>query len=154
MQAAIVVKKIKLNQLSYLIKRESENNTIIVFSQEENRMNTNNGYSICSVYDLWNYKGENIIATDIDSCRIILKNPSVKKFFFYVWDLEWLRLNDFDYESLYNIYGNEDIVLVARSHRHASAIQNCWNRKSLVVENFNIKEILGEINDPVIRIPY
>ena len=141
MEVAIVVNKIRFSQLSYLLTKQSDENDLIIFSQNEYTTNANNGFSICMAYDFWNYKGKNIIATDIDSCRLILKNPSVKSFYFYVWDLEWMRLQSFNYEDIQQIYGNNKIKLVARSNRHALAIEQAWNKKCSVVEDFKINEI-------------
>jgi hypothetical protein len=102
------------------------------------------------MYDFWNYKGKNIVATDIESCKLILKNPSVKSFYFYVWDLEWMRLKSFDYEDIQQIYGNSKIKLIARSDRHALAIEQAWNKKCLVVEDFKLSEIFrSDKNEPV-----
>ena len=151
MEVAIVVNSIKTNnQLSYLLTKESKKNDIIVFSQNEYTINTNNGFSICMSYDFWNYKGKNVIATDIDSCKLILKNPSIKNFFFYIWDLEWLRLKSFDYEDLNYIYNNNKINLVARSERHSLAVQHAWNKKCSVVEDLDVKKIIrSHDNEPI-----
>ncbi|NBQ16684.1 hypothetical protein EBU24_00010 [bacterium] len=150
MEIAIVVNKIRFSQLSYLLTKQSEDNDLVVFSQNDYTINANNGFSIFMMYDFWNYKGKNIVATDIDSCRLILKNPSVKSFYFYVWDLEWMRLPPFDYEEIQKIYGNKKIKLIARSNRHAIAIEQAWNKKCLIVEDFNLNEIFkGEKSESV-----
>lgn len=150
MEIAIVVNKIRFSQLSYLLTKQSYDNDLVVFSQNDYTINANNGFSIFMMYDFWNYKGKNIVATDINSCKLILKNPSVKSFYFYVWDLEWMRLQSFDYEDIQQIYGNSKIKLIARSDRHALAIEQAWNKKCLIVEDFKLSEIFrSDKNEPV-----
>ena len=57
-----------------------------------------------------------------------------------------MRLESFDYEDMSNVYRNEKSTLVSRSERHALAIEQAWNKKSLVVEDFNIDKIIGDKN--------
>ena len=113
-------------------------------------MNLNNGFSVLSAFEFLNYKGKNVIATDTESCKIVFSNPAIEKFYFYVWDLEWIRFESFDYEDIQQIYGNSKIKLVARSDRHALAIEQAWNKKCLVVEDFKLSEIFrSDKNEPV-----
>lgn len=146
MELAIVVNNLSVSQLSYLISKQAKKNNIIVFSKEIYAMNLNNGFSVLSAFEFLNYKGKNVIATDTESCKIVFSNPAIEKFYFYVWDLEWMRLESFDYEDMSNVYRNKKSTLVSRSERHALAIEQAWNKKSLVVEDFNIDKIIGDKN--------
>lgn len=142
MELAIVVNDVNISQLAYLISLHAKNKNIVVFSLENYTMNLNNGYSIFSAFDFLNYKGKNVIATDINSCNVVFTNPSIESFYFYVWDLEWMRLGLFDYEIISNVYRNDKVKLVCRSERHALAIDQAWNKKPLIIEDFNIDKIL------------
>jgi hypothetical protein len=145
-ELAIVVNNLSIGQLSYLISKQAKNRSIIVFSKESYTMNLNNGFSVLSAFEFLNYKGKNVVATDIESCKVVISNPAIEKFYFYVWDLEWMRLESFDYEDMSNVYRNEKSILVSRSERHALAIEQAWNKKSLIIEDFDIDKIIGDKN--------
>ena len=57
-----------------------------------------------------------------------------------------MRLESFDYEDMSNVYRNEKSILVSRSERHALAIKQAWNKKSLIIEDFDIDKIIGDKN--------
>jgi hypothetical protein len=57
-----------------------------------------------------------------------------------------MRLESFDYEDMSNVYRNEKSILVSRSERHALAIEQAWNKKSLIIEDFDIDKIIGDKN--------
>jgi len=145
-ELAIVVNNLSVGQLSYLISKHAKNKSVIVFSKESYTMNLNNGFAVMSAFEFLNYKGKNVIATDIESCKIVISNLAIENFYFYVWDLEWMRLESFDYEDMSNIYRNKKVTLISRSERHALAIEQAWNKKSLVIEDFDIDKIIGDIN--------
>jgi len=148
MEAAIVVDNIKKDQLLFDITNQSKIHDIVIYSDKEDCSNFNFGFSILSNYDLWNSKTDNIIVTSINSCLKALNNPKLKKIFFYVWDLEWLR-EIYNYEFISNIYLNKKVELVARSEDHALFIEKTWNILPRISHNFDIIKIIGEQNEKI-----
>lgn len=95
--------------------------------------------------EAWGYNGP-LIATDLTTARKLIKFPGTKNKYFYVWDLEWLRLRRKNFTELYNIYGSKKLKLLARSASHAQLIANCWNREvPTIVDDFNINKIIETV---------
>ncbi len=83
-----------------------------------------------------------IIATSLLTADKILKFPGPKRKLFYVWDLEWLRINDKSYSTLRSIYANQKLAIIARSQEHKRVLEECWNiNVAHVVDDFNIEAI-------------
>ena len=72
----------------------------------------------------------------------------VEEKYFYIWDLDWHRQNGRDFEYTIQAYNNPQLNLIARSSSHAKAIKNYCNRDVCgVVDNFNIDQLMGVINN-------
>jgi len=100
-------------------------------------------FASMQLVEAYGYDGT-IIATTLLTADKVLKFPGPKRKLFYVWDLEWLRIQDKHYSTLKSIYANPNIALIARSKEHQRAIEDCWNRNvSYVVDDFNIEAIVG-----------
>jgi hypothetical protein len=86
--------------------------------------------------EAWGFDGV-LLATTLSTAEKILRCPSAKKRFFYVWDLEWLRPSRKEYRAFQAIYGDPRMELIARCPDHAAAIEAAWNRRPVVVaDNF------------------
>jgi hypothetical protein len=97
----------------------------------------NNNFAISDLFWSYTFRGH-LIATNLNTAEKILHMPCLSKTF-YVWDLEWLRLQRFQYEHLSEIYGNKKLKLVARSQEHADLIEDSWNCKVYsVIEDFKL----------------
>lgn len=82
-----------------------------------------------------------LIATNLSTASKILNFPASPKKFFYVYDLEWTRLHQKDFRALYEIYGNPELTLLARSTEHAKVISDAWNRQATVINDFDFERI-------------
>lgn len=148
MEIAIVVNKIKKDQMLFDIKNQSLKHDIIVYTNKECYLNQNFGFSILTYYDIWNSNAKYHIATCLNSASILLDNPKIKNIYFYVWDLEWHR-NIFDYDKIKNIYCNKKITLIARSDCHAKIIYDAWNIVPNISYDFDIDSIVEKENEKV-----
>ena len=75
------------------------------------------------------------------NCVKTLKNmPSTNKKYFYVWDLEWLYINQ-AYEENVKIYQDDSIELIARSKPHYDLLSKCWKNPVGIVEDFNYEQL-------------
>jgi hypothetical protein len=77
--------------------------------------------------------GGMIVTTNVENTRMInrIANRKRIKLVFYVWDLEWLRLNKQSYLYNYETYNMPD-VLVVRSKEHVGPLHNYCNRQPIV----------------------
>ena len=75
--------------------------------------------------EAFGYNGTTV-ATSLATAQKFLSFPAIRKRFFSVWDLEWIR-RPADYFALRAIYANPLHQLIARSEEHAKAIENAWN---------------------------
>ena len=95
--------------------------------------------------DIWGYDAP-VIATDLASAKTLLSASGPTEKLFYVWDLEWLRLPDYNHEELSKIYNNDDIKLIARSDRHYMLIKECWKEPEFVMPDFSPNALMGIVN--------
>lgn len=87
--------------------------------------------------------GGPIIATSLSTLDKMLTFPYSKEKYFYVWDLEWIRLQNKQYKPLCNLYRNPNVQLIARSEEHADIIDECWNvRPKLIMGDFSWKKLI------------
>jgi hypothetical protein len=82
-----------------------------------------------------------IIATNLSTAQKLLKITGPTRRLFYVWDLEWLRIQQKDFRSLYNVYGDQRLQLITRGDSHRIAIRNAWGRDSAIVEDFDMAKL-------------
>ena len=98
------------------------------------------------VEEAWGFDAP-VVATNLSLANKLLKIGGPTKKYFYLWDLEWMRLKEKHFESLQHIYRNPLLKLLARSKSHAQVIESCWNRQiDGIVDNCDINTIL-EITD-------
>jgi hypothetical protein len=85
-----------------------------------------------------------IITTTIDTTSMAIAHNGNKdnRIIFYVWDLEWLRKNKNIYLYNYNAMVKAH-KLIARSNKHAKAIENyCGRKVDSIMSEFNISELI------------
>jgi hypothetical protein len=92
--------------------------------------------------EAWEYDGL-VVATSLSTAEKALIFPAPKRRLFYVWDMEWMRAGDRDFDYFQSIYGNPKLDLIARSDTYAKIIERCWNRPvKAVVENCDVGELI------------
>lgn len=139
----ILVDKIDASQQSfYLIKNinkicEDPFLDIIVFYKEWILPPVTPHFAVMNEKQAWSYDAP-IFATSLVTAEKLLSFPVPTKKFFYIWDLEWIDLENYSYNNVYNIYCNPGLELIARSDYHKEIIEKVWNRKvHAVIEDFN-----------------
>lgn len=97
--------------------------------------------------EIWGYDG-NVMATNLKTAKSLIDVTGPNKKYFYIWDLEWLRMRDFYYDDISDIYTSDELNLVVRSEHHYDLVSKCWKEPSLIMENFDAKtliDISGEV---------
>ena len=98
-------------------------------------------FAIMQIAEAWG-QHKPLIATSLSTAFKLISFPTVRKLF-YVWDLEWLRGKNRQYEQFADVYTHPELELVARSEAHADAIENAFNRKvNNIVSDFDIPKLM------------
>lgn len=100
-------------------------------------------FAILMEREFWGATGV-AISTNLATTEKLIKCPGPKKKFFYVWNLEWLNMQNPDYDKLSNLYNNDEIELIARSPYHAAVLESIWKKPAFIMEDFE-PEILKKI---------
>ena len=81
-----------------------------------------------------------LIATDIDTAKILKHTVGVNKKMFYIWDLEWIYQQKL-FQDFADVYLDDKIDLIARSQHHADIISKMWKPPTTIIEDFNYDQI-------------
>jgi len=147
LKLGLMVNNLGPNQLAYSACRnfntlQDTNVDGVLFFVEKQRRCMPTNFAVMQLFEAYEFTGS-LIATDINTAGKLIRFPSTDKKFFYVWDLEWIRMgNQKSYEQLRSIYGNPELKLLARSALHAKAISDVWDKPCEVVEDCNVKELI------------
>lgn len=99
-----------------------------------------------NLIDAYSWDGA-IISTSLSIARKVLEYPGPRHKFFYMWDLDWMRLPAKEYSKLFRIYNDASHRLIARSESHARKFQQLWGRTpEFCLEDFDaaaIKSLLS-----------
>ena len=91
------------------------------------------------VQEVWAFP-HSVIATSVETAKILLECPLPTKKFFYIWDLDWLYKNG-DFQEYRQIY--RELTPIVRCEEHAQVIRKCWLQQSVkVIEDFNHEQII------------
>lgn len=96
-------------------------------------------FALLSEYDAWSFDGI-CVSTDIDSTKTLIKCPSPKKKFFYVWDMEWTFDATSKFSDMNYVYNNPEIELICRSKFHYNIISKIWKPPKTIIEEYNYEQ--------------
>ena len=97
-------------------------------------------FAIMQAAEAFSFDGT-LIATNLNTASKLINFPSAEKKYFYVWDLDWMRMKNKSFDALQSIYGNKELSLIARSDEHKQAIENAWNAPvKNVISNFDMSK--------------
>jgi hypothetical protein len=120
---------------------------VIVFYENPSAPCLTTGFAIMQTTEAWSFSGP-LVASNLNLASKLIQFPGTKQKYFYVWDLEWVRMQTKNFSILSYIYRNPSLKLLARSREHARIIASCWNvPHPPIVENYNIDKIVEIIND-------
>jgi hypothetical protein len=150
MNIGIVVPHIGSSQISFYAIKEIhklahqgyEHDLVLFFEQLTPPLLQPQCATMC-VNELMSFKGI-LITTNIENTIMTLSrnSRSNNQIIFYVWDLDWMRPGKNNFLYNYRAF-SESTKVIARSQKHALAIENYSNRSpDKILENFNIKEMI------------
>ena len=153
MKAGILVNKIDGSQLGFsitnCINHISENMVnvdIVVFTQEPSAPPLTPLFAVMPETEVWGFDAP-VISTSLETASTLINATGPSKKYFYVWDLEWMRLDRYMHKELSKIYNNKKIELIARSKRHQLITGQCWRYPSHIMNDFNHKDLMRIINN-------
>ena len=153
MKAGILVDRIDSSQLSFnitncvnYISSNMVNIDIIVFTKEPSAPVLTPLFSIMPETEVWGFDAP-VISTSLETADTLLQATGPTQKYFYIWDLEWMRIQDFMHRDLSAIYNNENIELIARSKRHRDIINKCWKNPAHVMNDFDHKDLIKVIKN-------
>lgn len=88
----------------------------------------------------WGYDGT-LIATDISSAMILKECVRAKRKIFYIYDLEWMKLDVLIYRELCKIYKNPEIDLIVQNQEQYEIVSKCWKTPVGIVKEFDYDEL-------------
>lgn len=98
-------------------------------------------FAIMQAFEAWGYRGI-LIATSLSTASQMITFPVCKEKYFYVWDLEWIRMKEKYFKTLHSIYSNPKLKLIARSNSHKKIIEDCWNTPVVgIVDDFDLTQM-------------
>lgn len=149
-KAGILIDTISFQKGYFLIKNlnklclDTPKLDIIVFRTNYSILPTAPHFAIMQEKEAWDFDGK-IIAADFISAKKLINCPGPIKKYFYIYDLEWLNMVDFNYTDMVNIYQNDRLDLIARSESHAKIISNNWKNPVQIMADWQynvLKELL------------
>lgn len=127
--------------------QEKNNNTITVFYNDLQKFCIQPHFTVLHVVEGWGQDGVGI-ATSFTTLEKMIEFPRLNPKIYYMWDLDFLRLQPKYYDIGRNSICNPSIKLICRSLGHAALIKNNFNRKvDFVVDQFNFKGILEYLSE-------
>jgi hypothetical protein len=100
-------------------------------------------FACMNIHEAWSFDGT-LIATNLNTAQQLIRLTGTKKKFFYIWDLEWMRLSQQSrhFRSIRSVYANPQLKLLARGEDHKKVLEDCWNLKVYdIIEDFDIDKI-------------
>lgn len=142
----VIVNSLESSQLNYLTIQQgnalvAHGHDFVVFYENLFPAFLKPNFAVMNTSEIWKFRG-NLIATNLAHANQLIKVKNILKKYFYVYDLEWLRGHKNFVENI-RTYRNTELTLACRSEEHAKIIENYCNRKPLIVENFDIPQLLN-----------
>lgn len=142
----VLINNLGPNQLAYyLIKHgnkfvESGYNDLVAFFYEISPECAGLKFSAMNLSEAYNYNGI-LVATDTNSASRILEFPGTTNKFFYVWDLEWTKVPEKQFENLSVVYNNDKLPLIVRSQVHYDILKKIWKEPIGICEDANAEQL-------------
>ncbi len=142
-----VVNHLSINQISYelissankMLSHRDDVDVSIFWSSDGPRVVKPNFACYC-LYEVFGFTGHTV-ATSLQTASRILSypGPNQHKMYYYMMDLDWLRLPNKQFEQLRDVYLSPKLNLIARSQDHFNIISSVWKKPLGIVEDANVE---------------
>ena len=113
--------------------------TPTIFYHENGAVPFKPEFTMLQSSQIWGFTG-NMISVDYDTTRFMAECPTIKKKFFYVWNIEWTH-DIQSYNSNHIAYHNDEIELISRSTSHNGILTNTWKKPYAIMKDFNYETL-------------
>lgn len=147
-QAGILIDRMNLSQLGVKlsvalneIEVDYTDLDVILFNGTQETLPTIARFALMQQCEAWDLAAP-VMATSLNTAQMLLKMPCPTRKYFYVYNLEWIYLqNTPPYSALQSVYQNDDIELIARSDSHYDVLKRCWKEPIATIEDFDYKQL-------------
>lgn len=145
----ILLQNVGASQLSYLVIRNANDIgairpeiDVIAYYENLHKNCMPPNFAVMQIAEAWGQRGP-MIATTLSTAFKLIGFPADRKLF-YIWELEWIREGNKQYEMYADVYTHTDLELVARSQSHKRLIESTFNREvAHVVDDFDMQQLIG-----------
>lgn len=136
---AIVVNHINNSYFSHcLLKNLKETNDFCIFYSSLELTSFDVNAPLFNIDHIYNFKGK-VICCDKNLLPICKHAPLITDVYYYVWNLDWMHDENKKYKAMREIYQNTK--LIARSVEQGKIIEDTWNNKPIIIEDFDYEKL-------------
>ena len=125
------VNSLALSELNWRIFEQANSKPLIdtiIFAQDVDVPIEYTPVPVMKLVEGYGFSGT-MVATNVRLANTIDGFPCPRSKFFYVWDLEWLRVRPLSHAYFHKAYTSPNYRLVARSDRHAQLLESNWGAR-------------------------
>lgn len=104
-------------------------------------------FSTMQMVEAYSFDGM-IISTSLQQVQRALSFP-VPKTILYMWELEWMRVQNKVFRQLFDLYNNKGLVLWSRSQSHANTVKQVWGANVERINDYDFDR-MRELYDSVV----
>ena len=91
--------------------------------------------------------GEIVIADDLIVCQQLVNLVYASKRYFYVYDLDWGRIDSLRLDHLKPMLMNDSVELIARSESHSKIISALFKKPKYIMSNWDSRVLKKIVKD-------
>ena len=141
--------KIQFNQQSiFLVKnfnQLNETNSCCIFCNEMHSRPVDIHFNIMQQIKSYCFQGS-LITDNLLLTQNLNSNICSQKKYYYVWNFDWMHLEQIRFAQLTIPFYNDDIELIARSQSHANLLEKLFKKPKYIMEDWDWK-VLKRIDE-------
>ena len=145
----ILTDKIQFNQQSiFLVKNLNhlnKTNSCCIFCNEMYNRPVDIHFNIMQQVKSYWFQGS-LITDNLLLTQNLNANIYTKKKYYYVWNFDWMHLEQLRFAQLIVPFYNDDIELIARSPSHADVLEKLFKKPKYIMEDWDW-EVLKSIDE-------
>jgi hypothetical protein len=145
----VLTDKIQFNQKSiFLVKNFNQlnkTNNCCIFCNEMHNRPVDVHFNIMPQIKSYCFQGT-LITDSLLLTQVLHYNIYTKKKYYYVWNLDWIHLDNLFFGQLKIPFYNNEIELIARSQSHADLLEKLFKKPKYIMEDWDWK-VLQRIDE-------
>ena len=136
----VVTDKLLFSQSSiFLVKNLNELNKVrncSIFCNEMHERPVDICFNIMQQIKSYQFEGT-LITDNLLLTQALHYNIYTKKKYYYVWNFDWILLDDLRFKQLTIPFLNDEIELIARSESHAEVLEKLFKKPKYIMEDWD-----------------